>query len=57
MVVPVSGKILNKNILDFSMLAYLPLGVLLVFSIDLRFLILSLFSYWQLQNITKGIWR
>lgn len=43
MIVPMPGKLLSRSILDFLLLAYLPvLGVLLILGTDLKFLIISL---------------
>ena len=53
-VVLVLGKLLGKSILDSSLLAcLLVMGVLLVYSIDPKFSIISQPIYWQLWNIGK----
>ena len=47
MVMLVLGKALGKSILDSPLLVSLPmLGVLLIFSIDLRFSIVSSPAWW-----------
>ena len=58
MIVPVPGKVLDRGIFDFPLLAcLLVLEMLLVFSINPKFPIIILPAYWQPWIIGKKRWK